>query len=95
MDQNMPRKLPKSWMYIALMALFVAGNAFFSTSTSTSASAEFFGCHDKPGRVLASYDAASRHQYSRRYSYEFAAQARTRRVNYAGPGRYWSDRSRW
>jgi len=87
----MPRKLPKSWMFIALMALFVGGNVFFSTS----ASAEFFGYHDKPGRVLASYDGASRHQYSRRYSHEFAAQARSRRVTYAGPRRYWSDRSRW
>jgi hypothetical protein len=93
-DQNMPRNLPKSPMFIGLMALIVAGNMFFSTS----ASAEFFGCHDKPGRVLARYDGVARHQSSSRHTHEIAAQsARTRlsRVTYAGPRRYWSDRSRW
>jgi hypothetical protein len=90
----MPRNLPNSWIFIGLLALTFAGNLF-----STPASAEFFGCHDRPGRVL-SYDGVSRHQYSSRYTHEFAAQsARTRlgpsRATYAAPRRYWSDRSRW
>ena len=45
----MPRYLPNNGTIFAALALIFAGNVLFSTS----ASAEFFGCHDKPGRVLA------------------------------------------
>jgi hypothetical protein len=86
--------MPKTWAFLVGLALIFAINAGFLAP----ASAEFFGCHDKPGRVL-SYDGVSRHQYSSRYSHEFAAQARPHlshsRVTYLVPRRYWSDRSRW
>jgi hypothetical protein len=52
------------------------------------ASAEFFGCNDRPGRVLSS--STSSHTYSGRFTDEFAAQASRPRVtiyprrNYVG-----------
>jgi hypothetical protein len=52
------------------------------------ASAEFFGCNDKDGRVVASYigkpsDYGTRHAVrtgSRRYTHEFAAQTSRPRI---------------
>jgi hypothetical protein len=66
------------------------------------ASAEFFGCNDKPGRVLYSYGgtpAADGARYARsraRYTHEFAAQSRPRQVHvtYSGARRYRHERSR-
>ena len=70
---------------IAVVALIAAINVLFLTS----ASAEFFGCNDKPGRVL-SYDG-HRAQASARYTHEFAAQSTRPRITiyprYGQPGR--------
>jgi len=62
----------------------------------TPASAEFFGCNDKPGRVLYSYTGAPR-AYSARHTHDFAAQTRSRHAHatYAGAKRYSHERSRW
>jgi hypothetical protein len=64
---------------VALVASLLAVAAM----AVTPASAEFFGCNDKPGRVLYSYagapDAYASVQ-SRQYSHELAAQTRPRIV---------------
>ncbi len=78
----MPRNLPKSATFTAILALILA----FNVLVLTSASAEFFGCNDKPGRVLASYTSGR----SGGYTHEFAAQARPRITIYprqTQPGR--------
>lgn len=70
------------------------------------ASAEFFGCHDRPGQLLYSYNgpASAYHgrsatRYSRAYTDAYAAQSRRYRVShsrtYSGSSRYWTERSRW
>jgi hypothetical protein len=60
----------------------------------TPASAEFFGCNDRPGRVLYSYAGAPAAYASverRQYSHELAAQTRPPRIvihprrGYPGP----------
>ena len=62
------------WTALGLLALAVA----LTASAVAPASAEFFGCDDKPGQVL-SYDGdAPRHQVSSRYTHEYSAQARPR-----------------
>jgi len=76
--------MPKSFAVVALIA---AINVFFLTS----ASAEFFGCNDKPGQVL-SYDGHRAQKASARYTHEFAAQASRPRITiyprYGQPGRH-------
>jgi hypothetical protein len=88
----MPRNLANKATSIVGLGLIAAINVLFATSVS----AEFFGCNDRPGRVLATYTS----NHGGRTTHEFAAQsARTRfappRTTYVGSRRYWSDRSRW
>lgn len=67
------------WTGYGLGALMVA----LSLGAVAPASAEFFGCNDKPGRVLASYNSAPRSSAPRagaRYTHEFAAQAARPRI---------------
>lgn len=69
----------KRWAGFSVGALMVA----LSLGAVAPASAEFFGCNDKPGRVLASYDSAPRSSAPRasaRYTHEFAAQASRPRI---------------
>jgi len=65
--------MPKNFNFYSLLALMFAISAGMSP-----ASAEFFGCHDKPGRVLASYTSAPSHNDAGRFTHEFAAQSRPR-----------------
>ena len=66
--------MPKYRIVLSVLALLCAGTGLFSTS----ALAEFFGCHDKPGQVL-SYDG-HRAMASARYTHDFAAQSARPRV---------------
>jgi hypothetical protein len=64
--------MPNKFFFLGLLAVILAVSAGMSP-----ASAEFFGCHDKPGKVLASYAGSpSSYSDSRRYTHEFAAQTR-------------------
>src|SRR6266852_1850278 len=63
--------MPKYCNFFGLLAVMLVISAGMSP-----ASAEFFGCHDKPGRVLASYTSPSSHNAGSRYTHEFAAQSR-------------------
>jgi hypothetical protein len=84
---------------IGMVALSLA----LTVGAVAPASAEFFGCNDKPGRVLYSYGgtpAAYGPRYTRsraRYTHEFAAQSRARQthVTYNGATRYRHEGSRW
>jgi hypothetical protein len=89
-------------MRIGLAAVGLA----LSVSLPAPASAEFFGCNgtDRPGRVLYSYTgtpAGYGVRYARtRYTHDFAAQSRPRKVRvthvtYDASKRYWHERSRW
>jgi hypothetical protein len=63
--------MPKNCNFFALLALIFAISAGFLVP----ASAEFFGCNDKPARVLASYASAATGSGD---THEFAAQSRPR-----------------
>ena len=72
-----------------------------SLSAAAPASAEFFGCNDKPGRVLYSHSGGAStygsRSSSRRYTNEFAAQPRRHyqtQATYFSSRRSWDDRSR-
>ncbi|MEI9804271.1 MAG: hypothetical protein WDN48_07070 [Pseudolabrys sp.] len=60
-------------MIYAALALLFAGLA-------TPASAEFFGCNDRPGRVLSSYTSGSSARTSSRTTHELAAQTSRPRI---------------
>jgi len=60
---------------IALFGLVVA----LTVSAIVPASAEFFGCNDKPGQVF-SYDGNRAQKASARYTHEFAAQSSRPRI---------------
>lgn len=78
------------WTGYGLGALMVA----LSLSAVAPASAEFFGCNDRPGKVLSSTSAAPRYatraRVSARYTHELAAQASRPRITiqprHVGPG---------
>jgi hypothetical protein len=55
--------MPKKSKFLGALALVLA----VSTGMSAPASAEFFGHHDTPGKVLAGYNGSG-------YTHEFAAQ---------------------
>ena len=68
------------------------------------ASAEFFGCHERSGRVLYSYNGTpssyGTRSYSSRYTHEFAAQSSRYRVShsrvtYVGSRHSWNNRPQW
>jgi hypothetical protein len=65
--------MPKNCNFFALLALIFA----ISGGMLLPASAEFFGCNDKPGKVLASYTSGSG---GSRYTHEFAAQSARPRI---------------
>jgi hypothetical protein len=69
------RRVAAGLALVALMFALVAG-------VSRPAFAEFFGCNDKPGKVLASYTNTHGYgaQASARYTHEFAAQTSRRRI---------------
>jgi hypothetical protein len=73
-------------------------------SAITSASAEMFTCHDRPGQVLAVYNGSpstyGSRSYSRHYSSNYSAQSYRRSYQrhatiFAASRHYWNDRSRW
>lgn len=71
--------MAKGWTSLGLGALIVA----LGLGAATPASAEFFGCNDKQGKVVASYigpPSAYRARASRRYTHEFAAQSTRPRI---------------
>ena len=43
--------MPRNWTFLGLLALILV----ISAGMLAPASAEFFGCNDKPGKVLAVY----------------------------------------
>jgi hypothetical protein len=61
--------MPKNRSFFGLLALILA----ISAGSLLPASAEFFGCNDKPGKVLAVYG-------DRGYTHEFAAQTARPRI---------------
>jgi type IV pilus biogenesis protein CpaD/CtpE len=61
---------------ICLGALIAAATVI----TAVPASAEFFGCNDKPGKVLATYTDAPRYRAKARYTHELAAQSARPRI---------------
>ncbi len=61
------------WTGLGLLALAAAVTA----GAVRPASAEFFGCDDKPGQVL-SYDGHRAGQAASGYTHEYSAQARPR-----------------
>ena len=67
------RRVAAGFALVALMCALVAG-------LSKPALAEFFGCNDKPGRVLASYTDSHGYRANARYTHEFAAQSSRPRV---------------
>ncbi|MSO66248.1 MAG: hypothetical protein EXR03_03240 [Pseudolabrys sp.] len=70
--------MPRNWTFCGLLALILGCSAVFSQS----ASAEFFGCNDRPGRVLSSSTSshgAAAHA-SARTTHEFAAQSSRPRI---------------
>jgi len=74
--------MPKNRAFFGLLALIFAISAGFLVP----ASAEFFGCNDKPGRVIASHNSSS----DGSYTHELAAQSRPRitiHPRHAYPGR--------
>ncbi len=73
-------------------------------SVITSASAEMFTCHDRPGQVLAVYNGSpsgyGSHSYSRRSSSDYSAQSYRRSdqrhaTYFAASRHYWNDHTRW
>ena len=64
--------MPRNWTFLGLLALILV----ISAGMLAPASAEFFGCNDKPGKVLASYASAS----GGGYTHEFAAQSARPRI---------------
>jgi hypothetical protein len=77
------------WTGFGLGALMVA----LSLGAVAPASAEFFGCNDRPGKVLSSTSGAPRYAQARvgaRYTHELAAQATRPRITIQprqmGPG---------
>lgn len=64
--------MPRFANICGLLAVFLASSVLFSAP----ARAEFFGCNDKPGRVLASYKSGQASRNTR----EFAAQSARPRV---------------
>ncbi len=70
--------MPRNWTFCGLLALILACTAGFSQS----ASAEFFGCNDRPGQVLSrstsSHGTGAR--ASARTTHEFAAQSSRPRI---------------
>jgi len=84
---------------------FLAGILALSFTWAVPASAEFFGCHDKPGQVLAVYGGTPGSYHSRnyssygssRYSDDYAAHTRyhragTRHATDYRSQHYWNDR---
>jgi hypothetical protein len=65
--------MAKARMIYAVLALVFGGLA-------TPASAEFFGCNDKPGRVLASYTSGTSARADARTTHELAAQTSRPRI---------------
>ena len=71
--------------------------------SSLPASAEFFGCNDRPGQLLYSYRGTpagyaqrqyrySTPRYSSRYSSYYSARHHRRHATYYGDTRYWNGR---
>jgi hypothetical protein len=67
------RRVAAYFALAALMFALVAG-------ISNPALAEFFGCNDKPGRVLSSYTDTHGYRANARYTHEFAAQTSRPRI---------------
>jgi hypothetical protein len=83
MAQDAGLAMTKLWTGLGRGALVMA----LSIGAAAPASAEFFGCNDKDGRVVASYigtpsDYGKRRivRTSSRYTHEFAAQASRPRI---------------
>jgi hypothetical protein len=72
--------MPKSRAFFGVLALIFAISAGFLMP----ASARFFGCNDKPARLLASYHSSSG---GSRYTCEFSAQSRPRVTIHPRPTR--------
>ena len=66
--------MPRCWAIFAVLSLIFVITVFISPP----ASAEFFGCNDRPGRVLSS--STSSYGSSARFTHEFAAQTSRPRV---------------
>ena len=68
---------------------------------ATSASAELFTCHQRPGQVLYSYSGApgqygSRSSSSRSYTTSYSSRTRYQaQASYSSSRHYWNDRGRW
>jgi hypothetical protein len=75
--------MPKNWSFFGLIGLILA----ISAGLLTPAAAEFFGCHDRQGQVLAVYGGGSG---GGRYSHVFAQQPRPHIIIHPRhyPGRY-------
>ena len=68
--------MPRNRIVFVVLALIFAGTMLFSTG----ASAEFFGCNDKPGRVLSGGSSGYGAHANARTTHEFAAQSSRPRV---------------
>jgi hypothetical protein len=66
--------MPKFWKFCALLALVLG--VFFVFSAP--AMAEFFGCHDKLGKVHATYTGTPGQYAQASHTREFSAQVRPR-----------------
>ncbi|HZD89608.1 MAG TPA: hypothetical protein VE224_05880 [Pseudolabrys sp.] len=83
---------------------FIAIVGVLATISAAPASAEFFGCNDRPGQLLYSYNGtpdayiSRRHRYgaprsySRSTSRDYRAPRHRRHVTYYGDMRYWNSR---
>ena len=76
-------------------AAILIGLSVLVLGSVTPASAEFWGCKDDRGKVLAEWttDSHGRVISGKRYSHDYTARARHKRVSY-GARRHWNER-RW
>jgi hypothetical protein len=82
---------------VATVFALLAGVMVLSLSLSAPARAEFFGCHDRRGQVLYTYNGTPS-QFHDRYAGSSYSQPRIR-YSRAGSSdydsRYWNERSRY
>jgi hypothetical protein len=89
-----------SMSHVRMSAVLTAVIVALGLTSAVPAHAEFFGCNDRPGKVLyqsgARYSGGSYRQTAR-YTHEFAAQQRRvsrQRVTYSGARRYYGSQYR-
>lgn len=81
--------------HVRLMAALAVAAVALGLAGTGTARAEFFGCNDRPGKVL--YDSGWHSSATRHYAGVFASQPRRvshARVTYSGAQRYYGSHYR-